>query len=79
MVVRKSDPVRHDCSKTLWILATNALDPIIKDFCKMHKKIVIDQTESPEMPRLMKLLGNKLKDGFKDWFKVRLFFPSLTP
>lgn len=67
-----------DCSKTLWILATNALDPIIKDFCKMHKKIVIDQTESPEMPRLMKQLGNKLKDGFKDWFKVRSFFLSLT-
>lgn len=70
--------VNVDCSKTLWILATNALDPIIKGFCKMHKKIVIDQTESPEMPRLMKLLGNKLKDGFKDRFKVRLFFPSLT-
>ena len=44
----------------------------------MHKKIVIDQPDSPEMPRLMKLLGNKLKDGFKDRFEVRLFFPSLN-
>ncbi|KAJ2897400.1 hypothetical protein MKZ38_004701 [Zalerion maritima] len=31
-----------DCSKTIWILATNALDATIQDFCSTHKVIFAD-------------------------------------
>jgi hypothetical protein len=68
---RKHVPV--DCSKTLWILATNALDPTIKTFCKAHKKIVLDDPYSPEAPRILKSLQTDLKNEFKDWFGVSLY------
>lgn len=68
---RKHVPV--DCSKTLWILATNALDPTIKTFCKAHKKIVLDDPYSLEAPRLLKSLQSELKNEFKDWFGVSVY------
>jgi len=61
-----------DCSKTVWILASNALDPIIKEFCKQNQKAIFLDDDPSEVLRLMKILGKQLKDEFKEQFLVRI-------
>lgn len=62
-----------DCSKTIWILATNALDTTIQDFCTLnHKAIFLDDDESEKL-RLMKRLSRELKEDFLSQFDVSQF------
>lgn len=59
-----------DCSKTIWILATNALDPTIQKFCAQHNAaLFIDEDETQKM-RLMKTLVKELKEDFLSKFDV---------
>src|SRR3954447_15868661 len=58
-----------DCSKTIWILATNALDPKIKDFYDQNDKIFVD-SEPEEVVRLTKQLSKTLKQEFLNIFEV---------
>lgn len=54
-----------DCSKTLWILATNILDPIIMEFCRKNEKAVFIDDNMDNLASLVKTLGKDLKAGFK--------------
>lgn len=64
-----------DCSKTIWILATNALDTIIQTFCALnHQTIFLNDTHSE---KLMKKLSRELKEGFLTKFDVSPFLNIL--
>ena len=63
-----------DCSKTIWILATNALDPTIMEFCKQNNKAIFLDNDPSQLSSLMKTLGKDLRAVFKDRFEVG--FPS---
>ncbi|MCJ1360027.1 MAG: hypothetical protein MMC33_010030 [Icmadophila ericetorum] len=72
-----------DCSKTIWILATNALDPTIQAFCNSnHKPIFIDDDQSKKL-HLMKQLSKELKEDFLSKFdapitgRISAFLPFL--
>jgi len=60
-----------DCSKTLWILATNILDPIIMEFCRKNEKAVFIDDNMDNLASLVKTLGKDLRAGFKDETSVR--------
>ena len=66
-----------DCSKTIWILATNALDTTIQSFCKLHHKPIFLDDDQGEKLRLMKHLSKELKEDFLSKFDVSLLNPSL--
>ncbi|KAH0561971.1 hypothetical protein GP486_003322 [Trichoglossum hirsutum] len=75
-----------DCSKTIWILATNALDAIIQNFCKLHHKLLFlddDQGDHCEKLRLIKQLSKELKEDFLSKFdspitgRISAFLPFL--
>ncbi|OCK84463.1 P-loop containing nucleoside triphosphate hydrolase protein [Lepidopterella palustris CBS 459.81] len=61
-----------DCSKTLWILATNALDPTIKEFCRRNEKAIFFDEDPSQMSKLMKSLEKQLKTEFKEKFDAPL-------
>lgn len=67
-----------DCSKTVWILATNALDATIQSFCKVHQKPIFEDEDETEKLRLMKTLTKSIKQEFLSHFGVSLilFLPS---
>jgi ATP-dependent Clp protease ATP-binding subunit ClpA len=59
-----------DCSKTIWILATNALDTTIQDFCALnHTELFVNDDESQKM-QLMKRLSKEIKEDFLSKFDV---------
>ncbi|RDL35746.1 Uncharacterized protein BP5553_06358 [Venustampulla echinocandica] len=62
-----------DCSKTIWILATNALDPTIKDFCSQNHDAVFIDDDQDKMASLMKQLSKQIKQEF-----LRIFDSPLT-
>ncbi|KAH8669778.1 P-loop containing nucleoside triphosphate hydrolase protein [Tricladium varicosporioides] len=72
-----------DCSKTIWILATNALDPTIQDFCTQHQNAIFHNDDQPEKMRLMKTLSKELKEDFLSKFdspitgRISAFLPFL--
>ncbi|UKZ66600.1 uncharacterized protein TrAtP1_007771 [Trichoderma atroviride] len=55
-----------DCSKTIWILATNALDNTILDFCKHNEAITGD--DGNEKTRQMRKLSQQLRESFLQQF-----------
>jgi len=59
-----------DCSKTIWILATNALDTTIQNFCTLHHKPIFLDDDQGEKLRLMKHLSKELKEDFLSKFDV---------
>ena len=59
-----------DCSKTIWILATNALDRRIRDFCKLNEAVLFNDEEIENRARLMKELDKDLKNDFLAKFDV---------
>lgn len=61
-----------DCSKTVWILATNALDPTIQSFCKQHHTQIFQDDNENEKLRLMKDLSKAIKEDFLSQFGVSL-------
>jgi hypothetical protein len=57
-----------DCSKTIWILATNALDATIQGFCEKNEQILTDSLAAKE--KLGKELTKELKSAFLAEFDV---------
>jgi len=59
-----------DCSKTIWILATNALDATIKDFCAQnHDAFFINEDDVKRM-QVIKQLTKSVKQEFLHIFDV---------
>jgi ATP-dependent Clp protease ATP-binding subunit ClpA len=58
-----------DCSKTIWIIATNALDEKIENFCKRNPKI-FEEDDQEEREGLLESLNEAMKEEFKGQFKV---------
>ncbi|KAF2403751.1 P-loop containing nucleoside triphosphate hydrolase protein [Trichodelitschia bisporula] len=61
-----------DCSKIIWILATNALDPTIKKFCEHNSAAIFDDTKPLAQEEALKRLASAIKDDFKEKFKPPL-------
>ncbi|KAH0543129.1 hypothetical protein FGG08_002555 [Glutinoglossum americanum] len=57
-----------DCSKTIWILATNALDRRIKSFCDTHDKELSSTEDHGKIKKVVKALQKKLKPALSDEF-----------
>uniref|UniRef100_A0A8H7N4B2 AAA+ ATPase domain-containing protein n=1 Tax=Bionectria ochroleuca TaxID=29856 RepID=A0A8H7N4B2_BIOOC len=72
---------RIDCSNTIWIMATNALDETILDFC-LKNEAIVGQDQS-EQARLSKKLSRQLQEDFLQNFdapvtgRVSEFVPFL--
>ncbi|KAG0646262.1 Chaperone [Hyphodiscus hymeniophilus] len=64
----RRDLKKIDCSKTVWILATNALDSTIQSFCKLHHKPIFEENDETEKLRLMKSLSKAIKENFLSHF-----------
>jgi hypothetical protein len=59
-----------DCSRTIWVLATNAIDEKIMEFCNQHSSVIFDEKDHVLRPRLIKDLSRIIKDEFKEKFSV---------
>jgi hypothetical protein len=70
----RRDLKQIDCSKTVWILATNALDATIQSFCKLHHKPIFEDDDVSEKLRLMKSLSKAIKEDFLAQFGVSFRF-----
>jgi hypothetical protein len=70
----RRDLKQIDCSKTVWILATNALDATIQSFCKLHHKPIFEDDDVSEKLRLMKDLSKAIKEDFLAQFGVSSMF-----
>jgi hypothetical protein len=70
----RRDLKQIDCSKTVWILATNALDATIQSFCKLHHKPIFEDGDVSEKLRLMKDLSKAIKEDFLAQFGVSSMF-----
>lgn len=57
-----------NCSKTIWILATNALDNTILDFCEDNDAITGD--DGDEKSRQVRKLSQQLRESFLQQFGV---------
>jgi hypothetical protein len=68
----RRDSSKIDCSKTIWILATNAMDSTIQTFCQMHDKSIFVDDNPHEKLRLARLLSKELKQDFLSQFGVSL-------
>jgi hypothetical protein len=66
-----------NCSKTIWILATNALDEKISNFCDQNEGIITSDEAGKE--QLTKQLSKELKKGFLSRFGVREPPPRISP
>lgn len=60
-----------DCSQTIWILATNALDSTILNFCNSHEQALFVDDDQAEKLQLMKQLEKKMKQRFLQQLGVR--------
>ncbi|KAK8122891.1 hypothetical protein PG984_011561 [Apiospora sp. TS-2023a] len=56
-----------DCSKTVWIFATNAFDSTIHKFCKQNKDVIYDPRKTSESEKLAPVTG-----------RVTVWLPFLT-
>lgn len=73
-----------NCSRTIWILATNALDETILKFCDEHPAILHSDGNDATAKRLSRKLSTALRGAFLDRFgapltgRVSDFIPFLT-
>ncbi|KAE9972892.1 hypothetical protein EG328_004700 [Venturia inaequalis] len=58
-----------DCSKTIWILATNAHDHVIKNFYRRNEEALCAQKNETEQLKLIKLLSAAIKQDFLTRFE----------
>lgn len=65
-----------NCSKTIWILATNAHDSVIQDFCALHSHVLFSEDET-ESKRLLKQLSHQIRADFQAHHGVRIV-PTLS-
>lgn len=63
-----------NCKSTIWILATNALDKHIIDFCERNQA-VFDEDNKPQREDLLEELTLEMKDEFISVFSVRVLYP----
>lgn len=79
---RNRQPI--DSSRTIWILATNAFDETIHQFCKTHQEIIFNLEKQEENQKLLKGLCNTLRKESIGKFGAPLtgritdFIPFLT-
>jgi len=59
-----------DCSKTIWILATNYLDPVIKRFWAEHQIVLTDAPDPSKFALPLKDLQTRMKKSFMERFEV---------
>lgn len=59
-----------DCSKVIWILATNAFDRTIQGFCEGHEDVLFEAEKGDEATKLVKGLSRTLKRECKAKFGV---------
>lgn len=59
-----------DCSQTIWIFATNAVDHIILDFCAVHKSELFELNEPIRQKALILDLTTRIKKKLKEAFGV---------
>ncbi|KAK7429007.1 hypothetical protein QQZ08_004414 [Neonectria magnoliae] len=64
----RRDHGEADCSNTIWILATNALDDEILDFCEQNEALFGENDE--EKLQLTKKLSRELLDAFLRYFSA---------
>ncbi|KAI9780170.1 MAG: hypothetical protein M1839_007007 [Geoglossum umbratile] len=57
-----------DCSKTIWILATNALDKQIKKFCEKNNREISSADDHGKVKKIVKALQKTLKPALGDHF-----------
>lgn len=61
---------QSDCSKIIWIITSNALDPIIVDFTR-HNKLPASCDDCDSRAMVARLQG-QLEDGLKEHFGVSI-------
>jgi hypothetical protein len=59
-----------DTSNTIWIIATNAVDDIILDFCEVHHKDVFQSDDPMRQTEMMNDLSVRLRKQLKSEFGV---------
>jgi ATP-dependent Clp protease ATP-binding subunit ClpA len=59
-----------DCSNTIWVLATNAMDSTIKNFCSKHRETIFLHDDQSVHAPLMKQLSREIKEDFRSQFDV---------
>ena len=75
---RKSNDNKVDCSQTIWILATNALDPTISAFCQQNEQAIFHNDDETKKEELMKALAKELRADSLNCFGVSpILIPSL--
>jgi ATP-dependent Clp protease ATP-binding subunit ClpA len=67
---RKSNDNKIDCSQTIWILATNALDPTISAFCQQNEQAIFHDEDETKKEELMKSLAKELRADSLNCFGV---------
>ncbi len=60
-----------NCSKTVWILATNALDKRIIEFCGRNEAI-FDEDNPTQRESLLEELTSVMREDFLSVFKVSI-------
>ncbi|KAI1778573.1 P-loop containing nucleoside triphosphate hydrolase protein [Hypoxylon cercidicola] len=61
-----------DCSKTIWILATNKLDDSIHDFCNANEKALFQTEEEDAQDKVVGKLCRQLRKEFIEQFDAPL-------
>ncbi|KIW95997.1 uncharacterized protein Z519_03063 [Cladophialophora bantiana CBS 173.52] len=64
-----------DCSRMVWVLATNAIDTRIITFCEEQKAILLTDHDHVDRPVLIKKLSRVIKKEFKQQVRVRAASP----
>lgn len=59
-----------DCSKTIWVLATNAFDESIHEYYGEHEEVLSVDEDHPDKPKLIKKLSKLIKDESIEQFGV---------
>lgn len=63
-----------DCTKTIWIMATNAFDETIHAFCNKHEKVLFSDEPGREGQKLVQTLSRSIQKESVTKFGVRIFF-----
>ena len=65
-----------DCTQTIWILATNAVDNIVLDFCDAHKDI-LDHDDPIRQMQLANEASIRMRKQLKTELGVRCFLSGI--
>ena len=65
-----------DCSRTVWIFATNAFDSTVHKFCQQNKAVLHDPRKTSESEKLVGELGKDIRKESEAHFGVCASIPS---